>query len=73
MTTRASRRAVQEQQRNAKALSELSDGACELFLVRHGETPWNLEHRLQVVAAGRHPFAATRHRHSPTTANDRLP
>ena len=42
---------MQEQQRNAKALTELSDDACELFLVRHGETPWNLEHRLQVVAA----------------------
>lgn len=51
MATRAERRAVQDTQRNAKNLGELTDAACELTLVRHGETSWNIEHRLQVVAA----------------------
>ena len=51
---------MQEEQRNAKSLGELTDEACELVLVRHGETPWNIEHRLQVVAARRPPPAARR-------------
>jgi hypothetical protein len=49
LCSRAERRALQEQQRNEKALRALSPTfACELMLVRHGETSWNVEHRLQV-------------------------
>lgn len=34
-------------QRRAKALSKLGPGATEFVLLRHGETDWNKEHRLQ--------------------------
>jgi hypothetical protein len=47
MSTRAKRAAVQDQQRSAKALKQMGGEECELVLVRHGETPWNVEHRLQ--------------------------
>lgn len=39
---------VQEQQRAAKALAQMTARACEMVLVRHGETAWNAEERLQV-------------------------
>ncbi|KAI3428708.1 hypothetical protein D9Q98_007532 [Chlorella vulgaris] len=44
---RAKRAAAQDQQRSAKALKQMGGEECELVLVRHGETPWNVEHRLQ--------------------------
>ncbi|KAL4428138.1 hypothetical protein ABPG75_002227 [Micractinium tetrahymenae] len=47
MSSRAERRAVQDAQRAAKALAGLTDAACEIVLVRHGETQWNVEQRLQ--------------------------
>ena len=34
-------------QRRSKALSGLGPGATLVLLARHGETDWNLEHRLQ--------------------------
>lgn len=48
MTTRAGRRALQEEQRAARQLSQMTSRACEIALVRHGETQWNIEQRLQV-------------------------
>lgn len=48
MSTRAERRALQEQQRAAKALAAMApEHTCEIVLVRHGETAWNAEERLQ--------------------------
>ena len=46
-TTRAERRAAQEGSRRQKALASLSENLCNILLVRHGETTWNVEHRLQ--------------------------
>lgn len=34
-------------QRQAKALSKLGPNTTEFVLLRHGETDWNKEHRLQ--------------------------
>jgi len=45
--TKDERRAAQEASRLQKSLSRLTDRTCELLLVRHGETDWNAEHRLQ--------------------------
>jgi Histidine phosphatase superfamily (branch 1) len=36
-------------QRRKKALSNMGTETVELLLVRHGETDWNLEHRLQGI------------------------
>lgn len=48
MSNRAERRAIQSQQRNQKALSQMApERTCELVLVRHGETAYNAEERLQ--------------------------
>lgn len=43
-------------QRQRKALAQLSSDACELVLVRHGETDWNVEvrHVKSSVQAARH-------------------
>lgn len=38
---------VMPSQRRSKTLQALSDAATTFTLVRHGETDWNLEHRLQ--------------------------
>lgn len=46
-TTRQQRRELQEQQRANKTLRSMSGPATTVLLVRHGETAWNLEHRLQ--------------------------
>lgn len=52
MSTRAERRALQTQQRNQKALSQmLAERTCEIVLVRHGETAYNAEERLQASCA----------------------
>eukprot|EP00882_Tetradesmus_deserticola_P020841 GHRQ01022526.1.p1 GENE.GHRQ01022526.1~~GHRQ01022526.1.p1 ORF type:complete len:378 (+),score=181.86 GHRQ01022526.1:160-1293(+) len=45
--TRAQRRDTQDQQRAQKAVATMTLKAAELVLVRHGETDWNREHRLQ--------------------------
>jgi 2,3-bisphosphoglycerate-dependent phosphoglycerate mutase len=45
--TRAERRQMQEEMRRHKTLSALSGHTCELLLIRHGETYWNKERRLQ--------------------------
>lgn len=37
----------QNADRNKKTLMRMSATACDLILVRHGETHWNVEHRLQ--------------------------
>eukprot|EP00197_Chlamydomonas_leiostraca_P008106 CAMPEP_0202867708 /NCGR_PEP_ID=MMETSP1391-20130828/9580_1 /ASSEMBLY_ACC=CAM_ASM_000867 /TAXON_ID=1034604 /ORGANISM="Chlamydomonas leiostraca, Strain SAG 11-49" /LENGTH=232 /DNA_ID=CAMNT_0049547771 /DNA_START=6 /DNA_END=701 /DNA_ORIENTATION=+ len=47
MSTKAERRALQDQQRRDKALQRMGPGAAEILAVRHGETDWNLGHRLQ--------------------------
>ncbi|KAK9814355.1 hypothetical protein WJX72_004428 [[Myrmecia] bisecta] len=47
LPTRAQRRELQDQQRAAKKLARMSSQATELLLVRHGETDWNLDNRLQ--------------------------
>mmetsp|Transcript_5941 Transcript_5941/g.17004 ORF Transcript_5941/g.17004 Transcript_5941/m.17004 type:complete len:108 (-) Transcript_5941:723-1046(-) len=47
MTDRISRRALQTAQRAAKWRSRMSADATEICLVRHGETSWNLEGRMQ--------------------------
>lgn len=47
MSSRAERRALQDKQRSAKLLARLTEAACEIVLVRHGETQWNVEQRLQ--------------------------
>lgn len=47
LSTRASRRAHQTEQRARNALERMSPQATTVILVRHGETDWNLEHRLQ--------------------------
>jgi len=48
MSTRAERRALQTQQRNQKALGQMvAERTCEIVLVRHGETAYNAEERLQ--------------------------
>eukprot|EP00873_Tetraselmis_striata_P041364 jgi/Tetstr1/461628/TSEL_006728.t1 len=44
---RAHRRALQEEQRARKLLHSRSPSAVEVLLIRHGETSWNAEHRLQ--------------------------
>jgi probable phosphoglycerate mutase len=46
-SARVERRLEQEALRSAKSLGKQSAAACELVLVRHGETNWNLERRLQ--------------------------
>ena len=46
-TLRGLRRQAQEADRQKKALAKMSDGACELVFVRHGETDWNVQGRLQ--------------------------
>lgn len=46
-SARVERRLEQETHRRAKALGKQSDAACDLVLVRHGETSWNNERRLQ--------------------------
>lgn len=45
--TRAERRGAQEEARRQKALARLTDKACQILLMRHGETDWNVDHRLQ--------------------------
>lgn len=45
--TRHQRRLVQEDQRQAKKLAQMTRRACDLYLVRHGETDWNKQQRLQ--------------------------
>jgi probable phosphoglycerate mutase len=45
--SRGDRRAAQELDRQRKALAKLTAQACELVLVRHGETDFNVESRLQ--------------------------
>lgn len=45
--SRAERRALQHVQRRTKALAQLTTNVCEMWLIRHGETEWNVEHRLQ--------------------------
>ena len=47
MFLRRDRREAQELDRQRKALAKLTDQACELILVRHGETEFNVESRLQ--------------------------
>ncbi|KAG1678972.1 hypothetical protein FOA52_013035 [Chlamydomonas sp. UWO 241] len=47
MSERAERRQVQEQQRALKAASRMGPRAATLLLARHGETEWNVSHRLQ--------------------------
>lgn len=52
MSTRAERRALQTHQRNQKALSSMVvERTCEIVLVRHGETAYNAEERLQASRA----------------------
>jgi 2,3-bisphosphoglycerate-dependent phosphoglycerate mutase len=45
--SRTNRRAAQEVDRQRKALAKLTEQACKLILVRHGETDFNVESRLQ--------------------------
>jgi len=45
--SRAERRSAQNIERQLKALTKITDQACELVLVRHGETNFNVESRLQ--------------------------
>jgi probable phosphoglycerate mutase len=45
--SRADRRSAQDLDRQLKALSKITGQACELVLVRHGETNFNVESRLQ--------------------------
>ncbi|KAG7673590.1 hypothetical protein Ndes2526B_g02961 [Nannochloris sp. 'desiccata'] len=45
--SRADRRSAQELDRQVKAMTKLTCQACELVLVRHGETNFNVESRLQ--------------------------
>ncbi|KAL0044791.1 hypothetical protein WJX82_009713 [Trebouxia sp. C0006] len=47
LASRTDRRDLQDQQRSAKALRGMSQAATSIFLVRHGETAWNLQQRLQ--------------------------
>ena len=47
MSSRGDRRQLQEAQRQQKRLAAQTEAACELLLARHGETDWNVEHRLQ--------------------------
>lgn len=49
---------MQDAQRAQKALKGMSASACELVLVRHGQTTWNVEARLQVGWQGSAPSAA---------------
>eukprot|EP00798_Chlamydomonas_sp_ICE-L_P006434 gene6434-3063_t len=52
-TTKSKRRAVQEQQRAEKAAASINtECATELLVVRHGETSYNVEGRLQSETAG---------------------
>mmetsp|Transcript_591 Transcript_591/g.1344 ORF Transcript_591/g.1344 Transcript_591/m.1344 type:complete len:253 (-) Transcript_591:1023-1781(-) len=44
---RAARRELQEKQRAAKAFAKMGPTATEVWVVRHGQTDWNVEHRLQ--------------------------
>ncbi|GAX76341.1 hypothetical protein CEUSTIGMA_g3787.t1 [Chlamydomonas eustigma] len=47
LTTRSERRTLQDAQRNQKDLGKFSTDVTVLYLVRHGETDWNVSHRLQ--------------------------
>lgn len=46
-STRQRRRAVQDEQRAKNRIDNMSPEACELILLRHGQTSWNAEARLQ--------------------------
>lgn len=47
-TSRSEKRKLQEEQRNEKARSTFDPAImCQIILVRHGETQWNVEKRLQ--------------------------
>lgn len=46
-SARAERRAAQDASRARKALARMTSAACEIVIVRHGETQWNVEQRLQ--------------------------
>ena len=45
--TRLQRRCIQDQKRQAKGMESMTTQACMIFMVRHGETEWNVERRLQ--------------------------
>ena len=47
MGSRRERRELQESQRNQQALQQQTKHVTELLLVRHGETSWNVDGRLQ--------------------------
>ncbi|KAL3133636.1 hypothetical protein ABBQ32_008150 [Trebouxia sp. C0010 RCD-2024] len=57
--TKAQRRHLQNQQRAAKVVCSMSSAVTTVLLVRHGETAWNLQHRLQGQCEEDPPLNAT--------------